>query len=57
MTWRIRGTRTTVQTMVGTSSSSIPKTVNTAISSDVTMPSMRSGSSRIAANEARLRLP
>ncbi len=43
MTRRIRGTRTMVQTIVGTSSSSIPKTVSTAIWSDVTMPSMRSG--------------
>ena len=42
-TRRMRGTRTTVQTIVGTSRSSIPMTVRTAISSEVTMPSTRFG--------------
>ena len=57
MTWRMRGTRTIVQTIVGTSRKSIPKTVRTAISSDVLMPPTRFGSDRIAAYDPRLRLP
>jgi hypothetical protein len=57
MTWRMRGTRTIVQTIVGTSRRSIPRTVRTAISSEVVMPPTRFWSDRIAAYESRLRLP
>ena len=51
MTGASAGRGRSVQTMVGTSSRSVPKTVRTAISSEVMMPSTRSGKSRIAANE------
>ena len=57
MTRRMRGTRMIVQTIVGTSSRSMPITVSTAIWSDVEMPSTRFWSLKIAAYASRLRLP
>ena len=45
----MRGTRTTVQTIVGTSRSSIPNTVSTAISSEFMMPSTTFGLEKIVA--------
>jgi hypothetical protein len=56
-TRRIRGTRTMVQTIVGTRRISIPRTVRRAISSEVRMESMRSGLSKIAAYESSVRVP